>query len=171
MHPTVIRNSLGPSIDQVNEALKAEMHEKEKTLEKRWFFALWKKWEWERTTQPTCIDVMTKRFLSFFPFKNCHSPDNRACPALCHNSFGTMPFPPLPVYMVHWPDCNPPLPDNMLLCPDNMKKISSPDAFSSATIAWMMIVTPRSTHNRQFDVVSSEWGAYVCNFLNQPHAT
>jgi hypothetical protein len=40
MHPTVIRNSLGPSIDQVNEALKAEMHEKEKTLEKRWFFAL-----------------------------------------------------------------------------------------------------------------------------------
>jgi hypothetical protein len=44
----------------------------------------------------------------------------------------------------------------MLLCPDNMKKISSPDAFSSAIIVWMMIVTPRSTHNRQFDVVSSE---------------
>jgi hypothetical protein len=38
MHPTVIGNSLAPSIDQVNEALKAEMHEKEKILEKRRFF-------------------------------------------------------------------------------------------------------------------------------------
>jgi hypothetical protein len=43
MHPTVIGNSLAPSIDQVHEALKAEMHEKEKTLEKRWFFPLSKK--------------------------------------------------------------------------------------------------------------------------------
>jgi hypothetical protein len=101
------------------------------------------------TIEPGQLCVIT-------PLAQCHSPHS-----LYTWSISQLPF----------LDRNPPLPDNMLLCPDNMKKISSPDAFSSAIIARIMIVTPRSTHNRQFDVVSSEWGEYFCNFLNQPHVS